>query len=228
MSTHSDPIKFTFRSRAQRRLYEELRTAHFSLGDMYAGAKRVLEDLSNPDRLAQSANSLRELMEKSPEYIGVPEPRRRLKRNYDLRQKVRDIERQWRSVLARSAMSFTDDGWRGEIDRRLSNFLRSFGTFIDEFADLVPTRSEDARRLRQRGDPLENPLGTSIEDSFVKHWKELFSYFQSVVHHRRSPKAAEFNEYVAALETVFIAILLPHTLSDWETVDREITRLEGS
>lgn len=226
MSTHSDPIEIPFRSRTERRLYEELTAAHSSLGDMYAGAKRVLEDSSNPDSLAQAANSLRELMEKSPEYIDVPESRRKLKRGYNLRQKVCDLEREWRSMLERTGTCVTGDGWRGDIDAPLSNFLRRFRTFIDEFVDLLPTRSQEVRELRRRRDPLKNPLGTSIEESFVKRWKDLFSYFQSVVHHRRSPIAAEFQDYVAALESIFIAILLPQTLSDWGTIDRDIARLE--
>lgn len=39
---------------------------------MYLGALQVIVDKSNPDRLPQSAQSLRELMEKLPIYLNVP------------------------------------------------------------------------------------------------------------------------------------------------------------
>ena len=55
----------------QRGLYEALDEIHQNLADMYLGALTAFSS-NNPDRLAQAAHSLRELIEKLPMYIGIP------------------------------------------------------------------------------------------------------------------------------------------------------------
>ena len=51
-------------SREQRRLHDALCEQGEELGAMYLGGLQVLQDTANPDRVAQSAHSIRELMEK--------------------------------------------------------------------------------------------------------------------------------------------------------------------
>ena len=59
-------------SREQEELRDALAHVGPRLGPIYVGGLRVLEDHSNPDRLAQSAHSMRELMEKMEERFSGP------------------------------------------------------------------------------------------------------------------------------------------------------------
>jgi hypothetical protein len=56
----------------QRALHAALLKLSAEIARMYIGALVVLADQDNPDRFAQCAHSLRELMEKLPEYFDVP------------------------------------------------------------------------------------------------------------------------------------------------------------
>src|SRR4051794_24588394 len=75
----------------QRGLYDALGEIHQNLADMYLGALTTISS-NNPDRLAQAAHSLRELIEKLPMYIGMPF------RSANLGEKVQNLTQQWKKV----------------------------------------------------------------------------------------------------------------------------------
>ena len=58
------PLKLTDRQRHLCNLLDREGGGRYQLDDLYSGAIRVLSDPNNPDRIAQAANSLRELLEK--------------------------------------------------------------------------------------------------------------------------------------------------------------------
>ena len=99
----------------QRGLYDALGEIHQNLADKYLGALTAISS-NNPDRLAQTAHSLRELIEKLPMYIGMPF------RSANLGEKVQNLAQQWKKVVKHYESSDRPK-WSGDIDSRLRKFL---------------------------------------------------------------------------------------------------------
>lgn len=90
----------------QQSLYEALIAKSSELGSIYIGALMTLERRDNPDRLAQAAHGLRELMEKLPKYLDLPIQNR----SPSLKEKVRDLS-QRRDNVIRNSISHDGSGW---------------------------------------------------------------------------------------------------------------------
>ena len=82
-------------SSQQRALFEALMEENISLGHMYIGALTVLANESNPEHLHQAAHSLRELLEKLPDYKDFPV---KIKTE-NLKVKVREFSAEWKTLL---------------------------------------------------------------------------------------------------------------------------------
>ena len=92
-------------------LFEALSSKRPVLGQMYLGALAAL-DRGDPESLAQSAHSMRELLEKLPTYVeGIPQERR----SPSLTEAARNLATSFNQAKDTSGC-WTDDDWRGEID----------------------------------------------------------------------------------------------------------------
>lgn len=215
---------FSFQHRGQDRLYEVLTEANEGLGHMYLGGHRVLLDLNNPDRFAQSANSFRELMEKAPAYIAVPEK----ERYRPLKPEVDKIHSDWKKTKQQSTMLQSSVGWSGNVDDSLRTFLTKLDDFFTNFENNnKPTRGGVYTQLQRSKDPSDTPIPSSVEKMQVKEWSKLNRYFHKVTHHGKIPKQVEFEKQIECLEQILIAILIPQTSFDQRELKKEIEALEG-
>lgn len=205
----SDPKRPVALSREQQRLHDALSERDERLGAMYLGGLQVLEDTANPDRVAQSAHSMRELMEK------IVDPERRP----GLKAKVNEVEDRFRAQKARTNCHSDSAGWAGPIDPPLRKILQKLEDFLDWFAAFYPRKKERFRHAlsRMEGTDLE-----VAEASFKVHWglwKGLDRYFQGVSHHGKSTSTERLRKQVAELEDFLASLLLPATFDDLDAID---------
>ena len=122
----------------QQALLRALDKRSSRLASIYRGGLAVLGDTSNPDRFAQSAHSLRELMEKLPEFLDVPTGAQKER----LKAKARELENLYVRTRENTICFSVSNGWDGGIDRHLRKLLLHLGGCVDWFT------SENRRRSR--------------------------------------------------------------------------------
>ena len=182
---------------------------------MYIGALAVLEDLHNPDKLAQCAHSLRELMEKLSLAVEVP-----MKAHRDnLRAKVRELEDSYLRSRGQTICFTPAEEWKGGIDAHLQRFLARLGDFFDWFSTNYPRRRQEVHGVLMRLDCSERPLPQVLASLNVNAWQAKREYFQSVSHHGREAKEDEFRSWVNALERFLLERLVPRTFEDFAEID---------
>lgn len=214
-----EPIQFRL-SDQQRVLYQALAELNQALANMYLGALKVLTDTSNPDRLAQAAHSLRELMDKLPHYLNLPVKAL----NERLGEKVRDLENVWQQMI-RKSRCHTDSNWHGEIDEPLRRFLKKCQQFMEWYGQHHPRRTEETKRVLRALDRKPLNLPTPLENLRVKEWHTIRDYFVKVLHHSRQPDIDEFLQRLEALEHFLLDMLRPRTFDDFAEIDLVI--MEG-
>ena len=207
-NAHPDPKPSVSLSREQQRLHGALCERGVELGAMYLGGLQVLHDASNPDRVAQSAHSMRELMEK------IVDPKRRP----GLTAKVNEVEDRFRDQRPKTNCHSDSAGWAGPIDPPLRKILQKLEDFLDWFAAFYPRKKERFRHA------LSRMVGTDLvvpEASFRTHWKtwkKLEEYFIGASHHGKPTNTEELRKQIAGLEG-FLAPQLLKTFDDLDAID---------
>ena len=204
-----DPKPAVALSREQQRLHDALSERGEKLGAMYLGGLQVLQDAANPDRVAQSAHSMRELMEK------IVDP----KRSLGLPAKVNEVEDRFRDQKPKTDCHSDSAGWAGTIDPPLRKILQKLEDFLDWFAAYYPRRKERFRHALSR---LEGTDLDVAEASFKVHWgiwKGLDRYFQGVSHHGKATSTEELRRRIAGLEDFLASRLLPTTFDELDAID---------
>jgi len=187
----------------------------------YLGARRVLEDESNPDRLAQAAHSVRELLEKSPKYFDVPGP----KGGSNLKSEAKNLDAAWARALKNSHC--LDDGkWSGEIDGSLRKFLGKAKKFFEWLNDERPPRVEEARGFLRRTDRGPYPLPDRIESLRLQEWDEYREFFVAAAHHG-GVTAEDLDRWIASFEDFLLKQLAPPTFEDRGEIRRIVAEAEG-
>ena len=204
-----DPKRPVGLAREQQRLHDALSERGEKLGAMYLGGLQVLEDTANPDRVAQSAHSMRELMEK------IVDPKRRP----GLTAKVNEVEDRFRDQKPKTNCHSDSTGWAGTIDPPLRKILQRLEDFLDWFVAFYPRKKERFRHAlsRMEGTDLVVP-----EASFRIHWKtwrELEEYFVGVSHHGKPTSTEELRKRITELEDFLVLRLLPTTFVDLDAID---------
>lgn len=181
---------------------------------MYRGALAVLATTGNPDSLAQSAHSLRELIEKLPEHLDETVTRL----NYNLGNETKNVANQLES--AKRSKCRQDGSWAEEIDNPLRSFLGKVEQFLDSFEEHRPKRRTQTEKVLKNLDPTGRPLPGPIQDLRVKEWDHYHSFFQAVSHHRKTVSLEEFNLVAEAFELYLVEKLIPRTFEDYDVIDR--------
>lgn len=199
----------------QRALQRALDERDRELGAMYRGGLAVLGDTNNPDRFAQCAHSMRELMEKLPQLLDVPT----IAQKESLKVKVREIEDGFIGTQRNTCCFSATAGWDGIIDCHLRKFLIRLSNFLEWFKSHHPRRHDELHgvliRLEGSGRELPKPLAALN----VEAWGRKRDYFLSVAHHRRTADEHEFRKWLDALERFLLDRLLPRTFDDFTEID---------
>ena len=172
------------------------------------------DQVNNPDRLAQAAHGLRELMEKLAKYVDVPV----VNKPPSLKERVRVLAER-RDVAIRNSSNRDGSKWCGEIDRHLQKFLSESDEFFDQFGTDYVTRRVQAAEILRGLDPAAVALPEQLEELNIANWHQCNGYFQGVSHHTRAAAADEFGRHLSELETLLLDRLAPQTSEDFAIID---------
>jgi len=197
----------------QRTLLEALREIDQRLGEMYLGALAVLEQPFNGERFAQSAHTLRELINQLPASLGLSSGA--LDRMGD---RIQKSEQAWGNAVDRSRC-FDGENWSGSIDQPLARALTTINEFFAWKKGHRPTRREELAQTIRRLDASGRRLPAELEDLAVAHWDKTRDYFIAVCHYRTRVSESDFLAYLDALERFIIDRLRPRTFADFDEVD---------
>jgi len=182
---------------------------------MYIGALTVLNETSNLDRFAQSAHSLRELMEKLPRLLDVPLEAQK----ENLKSKVREIENAYLNTQKQTHCFTVMNGWDGYIDGHLRKFLSDLKGFFDWFGSHHPRRRDEFHHFLTCLDGSGRDLPKPLASLNVDDWDKKRDFFQSVAHHRKIVNEQEFLQCMDALERFLLDRLEPRTFDDFAEID---------
>ena len=191
------------------------------LAQMYFGALHTLEQQGNPERYAQVAHSIRELMEKMPEYLDLP-----VEQNIpSLKQRARELADVWNANALKS--DCCDGGqWAGVIDSPLQKTLKKADEFVKGFEEDYPKRRAEVGKLLQGIDPMNATLPPPIQDIRISEWEKCRDFFQGVAHHRIAPTEDQMRNWLNALERFLLDRLCPRTFEDQVVIEDIIEETE--
>ena len=201
----------------QQTLYGALHAKGVMLGIMYHGALSVFQETGNPDRLALAAHGLRELMEKIPRYLDLPQE----KSSSNMLGEVRGLHDSWRDTVTKTNC-LKDGRWSGAVDKFLERFLKRSQEFFQWVEDNRPKRKQYAAAVLRTLDPLPYPLPYAIEKLRVNEWECIHDYFEKVSHHNGVVTIEEFTSWLANLERFLLDCLVPRTFEDHVKIDEII------
>lgn len=188
----------------QQRVLEALKdreTQEFPLSQWYHGALYTLDDEHNPDRLAQAAQSLRELLEKIPRVIiGIG-----VQANTSGLSEVR------RGIYERilKDKKHYAEGWKGNtINSHFDKTLRKIEDYLDR--NQQPTRKEQLQRAVATVDPMNRRFHGAIQDRKSDEFHALWKQLERFAHHSNS-NVEEFKECLVKLENTLFDLLAPVT-----------------
>lgn len=173
------------------------------LADWYLGAITVLTQESNPERFAQAAHSMREILEKLPEEIELPIS----KNPSSLSDRVKSLNAQWKRVK-RQPEYITPD------NQRLTRFFGILSDFFADFEDTFSTSREVAKIIQDELDPLGARMPSVLSEERSKDWVALRNYFVDVCHHRFLPDQSEFLAKFAAVEAFLLDLASPKSVDN--------------
>jgi hypothetical protein len=192
-----------------RQLWEALSGRNEQLGHMYLGALDVLQHRANPDRLALAAHGIREMLEKLPRYLDIPDSERGVPKLGDSASRLVGKWQKWRSTA-------TDDG--GVLTKNGRRLLNEVDRFC-ESAQAGPTKKALAAAALKSIDPHPVDLPTHVRETHASVLVDLDRYFTDVSHHRRTDEQ-ELLQRLAALESFLLDRLRPRTFDDFAEIDR--------
>lgn len=199
----------------QHALLRALDELNRKLSAMYRGGIMVLGDTTNPERIAQCAHSMRELMEKLPEKLDVPTIAQKEK----LKSKVREIEDIFLNTQKTTGYFSSLNRMDGIIDRNLHKFMMRLVDFFEWFASHYPRRRDEFLSLLDRLDGSSKALLKPLASQNYVEWDGIRDYFVSVAHHRCESNEQEIHQKLDALERFLLDRLVPRTFDDFAEID---------
>lgn len=212
-----DPKPSVALSREQQRLHDALSERGERLGAMYLGGLQVLQDAANPDRVAQSAHSMRELMEKIVEL--EPRAAEEIQSAGSMKSRAFNLKMDFEKAKRNSkGYSAELGGWEG-FDGHLSRFLNKVADFFDWVDSDRPSRKVQFQRTMVRLEASGRALPKPLRDRRYRAWTQLFDFFQGTSHHRGFPSLDHFHDRIGELETFLASVLVPKTFDDLDAID---------
>ena len=205
----SKPLVLTSKQQDILEVLKSKQTEGYPLSDWYIGALYTLNNLYNPDRIAQAAHSLRELLEKLPVVV----------HGGDVRVKVPGFAEKRNIISERllRAKKHYPEGWKGKpIDKNVKKLL----TDVEEYLELTrqPTRREQIQQTLATIDPMVNFLDSETREAKRDRYYHLCDQLQKFTHHKSNSDIAEFNNCLKELENAIFDLLAPITAQDQKEI----------
>ena len=205
----STPMVLTDRQRDVLEALQNKQTGEYSLSNWYLGALYALDNHYNPDRIAQAAHSLRELLEKLPLVV----------QESDVQIGTIDFKGTRRGINARilKDKKHYPEGWKGkQINTHLDKTLRKVVDYFE--LNQQPTRGERMQQAVATIDPMANSLDGEIRERKRNQLLRLWQSFERFTHHNRNPDLEEFNKCLEELENTIFDLLAPITAQDQKEI----------
>lgn len=157
------------------------------MANLYYGAYVVLADENNPERISQSAHSLRELLDKMPRWWDGAPVLQRGRNTVNMKSKLNDIQKPWKQANE----TYTENGildWNGDVKPELIIFLYEFEKFQNWVINERPKRSEEVRSFLATESQLPEhvPDREEAEKERIKRWVKLYGILSNISHHGES------------------------------------------
>ena len=209
-------------SERQLAFLKALKDTNSTLSEMYCGCIIALKDSSNPDRFAQCAHSIRELMEKLPEVFDAPINTQ----GGNLKDKVHKLLEAYNLAEKNTTCYSVNEGWSGVLDGYIVQFFLAIKDFFKWFDESRPSRRSDLKALLKKMEKSAEDLPEGIVYNNIKKWENLRDFFQAVAHHRKFPEEREFLQNLDCLEQFLLDRLTPRTFDDFAEIDALIAEGE--
>ena len=204
-----EPLVLTPQQQAVLDALRTKETEEYPLSQWYLGALYALDNPYNPDRIAQAAHSLRELLEKLPRVV----------QGSDVQTDTTDFKGMRRSINNRILKDKErySEGWKNKkIDARLDKTLRKIENYFER--NQLPTRDEQMQQAVATVDPMVNSLDSEIRERKRKQLHRLWKRLERFAHHNNNPDIEEFGNCLTELENTIFDLLAPITAQDQEEI----------
>ena len=209
----SEPRVLTLREQNVSDTLKSKETEKYPLSRWYLGALYALDNHYNPDRVAQAAHSLRELLEKLPRVIqgsnvqGSRPDFKGMRRNiYD--RILKDKERY-------------PDGWKNKkINARLDKTLRKVEDYFKR--NQQPTRDQQIQQAVATIDPMVNSLDIKIQKAKRNQYYNLWDQLEGFTHHKSKADIEKFNDCLKELENIVLDLLASITAQDQKEIQTNL------
>ena len=209
----SEPRVLTPREQNVSDALKSKETEKYPLSRWYLGALYALDNHYNPDRVAQAAHSLRELLEKLPRVIqgsnvqGSTTDFKGMRRNINDRI-LKDKERY-------------PDGWKNKkINARLDKTLRKVEDYFKR--NQQPTRDEQIQQAVATIDPMVNSLDLEIQKAKRNQYYNLWDQLEGFTHHKSKADIEKFNDCLKELENIVLDLLASITAQDQKEIQTNL------
>ena len=214
----SKPLALTSRQRDVLEALKDQETPEYPISKWYLGALYALDNPHNPDRFAQAAHSLRELIEKLPRVVlGI-----------DVqggRSGFQDMRRSIYERILKDKKRYPK-GWNGEkIDGHLGKTLRKVEKYVER--NQQPTRKEQIQRAVTTIDPMVSQFGNEIQENKRDRLHDLWEKLEDFAHHKK-PDVEEFGKCLEELEKTVLDLLAPITAQDQGEIQAILRRSDRS
>ena len=184
-------------------------TEEYPLSRWYLGALYALENHYNPDRVAQAAHSLRELIEKLPRVVHGSDIQGGRPNFSDMRNNIN-------KCLSKDKKHYSN-GWKNEnINMHFDKTLRQIVTYFE--LNQQPTRREQMQQAVVTIDPMINSLDSGVRERKLNQLYRLWQKLEGFVHHKSNPDFEEFSKCLKELETIVFDLLAPITAQDQQEI----------
>jgi len=185
----------------------------------YFAAVHTLAQKKNPDRFAQAAHSVREILEKLPAAVlDLPV------KAADLGNKVRQLEPTWKAI--REVPSDFNSK-----HATLSPKVRAYLVASEEFFTWVESDRDDmgarAARFRRKLDPTGRELPDPLRHREQRRWIQLRHYFNRRSKHAQGLDTEEFEKRLRDFGELLLEIVSPSTCDEATTIDEIIAEGEN-
>ena len=204
-----EPLRLTPKQQWVLGALKNIETEEYPLSRWYLGSLYTLHNDQNPDRIAQAAHSLRELLEKLPRVVegsdvqGSPT---------DFRQKRRNIFNR----ILKDRENYVD-GWENKmIDKHLDNTLKQVEKYLE--SNQQPTRREQMHMAVSAIDPMANQFHRQIRERKRDELYGLWRKLQGFAHHNSEQHNKSFKSCLETLENTVFDLLAPITAQDHKVI----------
>jgi hypothetical protein len=179
--------------------------------EYYRAAIATLNDETLPDRIAITAHSLRELMEKLPNEGATDKAA-------DLNTRLKKLEQTW-VTAHEEQQGHEGERWIGSIGTALQAFLVEAEEFFKVGAQFSESRRTKTKQYLSRLEIAAQQMPPDMQTRNAKEWMLQRKYFTDLAHHRFPEQDAAFRQRVAQFESFLLVRIRPLPTKDFTEID---------